>query len=139
MFEKLGVLDRDVAPEHQSLVVRLHHLGHALEVFKVDAAQPHFIDSRFRLSATKLERLVRADVKQRAGKQRHKLRIKVFDQLVRFFIDRREHVAVRRFGQVVVDFVFEHVMQMAERLLLRKYCHVVTLARTRPVLSLRRQ
>src|SRR2546427_6370451 len=41
------------------------------------------------------------------------LSVEVADQVVGSFVHWREHVPVRGFGQVVVDFILEQVVQMA--------------------------
>ena len=69
MREQFGILDRDIAPEHELLVIRLHDLEDLLQVFEINAAKALLGGERLRLAEAKFESFVGSDVEERAGKQ----------------------------------------------------------------------
>ena len=100
--DQFRVIQRDVAPEHQAAVVRLQNFAHAPEVFEIDRAHA----ARFHLFAAlplaEFKRLVSTDVKKFSREQLVYLFVPIGDEPERAFLLRREHVAVRHFGEFVV-------------------------------------
>ncbi len=113
---RIGVAD--VAPEEQAAIERGERVVNLLE--EVDIHRPialaaHGIRVR---PATEIEGFVGANVDEGRRKLLRDLREPVLDERERAFLAGRQHMAVRSFGQILVELVFEHVMQMAEGFLL---------------------
>src|ERR1700677_3564847 len=66
--QQLGIFDRNIAPEHELLVIRLHDTEDLLEVFRINATQALLGSERLRLAKAEFKSLVRADVKKWARK-----------------------------------------------------------------------
>ena len=65
-----------------------------------------------------IEGFVGADVDEGRGKLLRDLREPILDERQRAVLAGGEHIAVRSFRQILVELVLEHMMQMAEGLLL---------------------
>ena len=86
--EQLGIFDRDISPEHELLVIGLHDLENFLQVFEINAAKALLGRESFRPAEAKLESFVRADVKERTGKQGNDLAVNLANEIVGFGIGR---------------------------------------------------
>jgi hypothetical protein len=106
-------------------VIRLHDLEDLLEVFEINAAEALLGSESLRLAEAKFEGFVGSDVEERTGKQRNDLAVNLANEIVGFGIGGREHVSVRRFGEVGIDFVLQKLMKMSEGLLLGQEGDVV--------------
>ena len=87
---------------------------------EVDIHRPvAFLLNRFVGAAcTEIEGFVGADVDEGRGKLLRDLREPILDERECAVLAGREHMAVRSLRQILVELVFEHVVQMAEGLLL---------------------
>ena len=123
--QQFGILDRDISPEHELLVIRLHDLENFLQVFEIDAAETLLGRQSLRLSEPKFESFVGPNVEERARKQGSDLAVDLPNEIVAFGIGRSEHVTVGRLGEIGVDFVLQKLMNMSEGLLLGQEGDVV--------------
>ena len=63
------MMKRDVAPKHQAPVIRPENFAHAIEVFEVDSADTFCLSLLFAPAFTKFKRFIRANMKERSGKE----------------------------------------------------------------------
>ena len=117
-LQQVGRVLRDVSPEEQAAVQRLERgcdLLHEVEIDRSEAARVHV---GLGLAHAEVNRLVRADVQERAGVLCRKLGELLFDEREGAGLAGREDRAVRRLGQRLDLLPQELVVQMAEGLLL---------------------
>src|SRR6266536_1541983 len=122
------MIQGNVAPEHQTPVVRLKDLAHATQVLKVNCANTTRTCRLAALALTEFECLVCTDVKKPSGKEVVQFSIPICDQLVTSFLFGRQHVTVRCLCQLVILLQLQSLMQVAERLLFRNQLDVVALS-----------
>src|SRR5205085_6450892 len=67
--DEIGMMQRDVAPEHQLPVVRLKLFANTIEMFKVNRTDTLRLSFRAALPFTKLKCLVLADVEKLSGEK----------------------------------------------------------------------
>src|SRR5271169_214526 len=129
IFRKNGkqfrILDRDISPEHELLVIGLHDLENFLEMFEIHAAETLLRSEGFRLAEANLESLVETDVKQRPRKQGNNFAVNLPNKIVGFGIGGREYVPVRHLGEIGINFILQKLMKMPEGLLLGQERDVV--------------
>ena len=77
--DQIGMMKRNVSPEHQPAIVRLQQIANAIEMFKVNRTDSFSLRFDFALSFAKFEGLVFTDVKKLAGKQFVELLIPIRD------------------------------------------------------------
>ena len=107
-------------------MVRLHDLVELDDVVEVDLPETFLLRQFLGAPLPELEGFVGADVEQRRGKRLRQLGKHAAHKFEAPGISRGDDVPVRRFGDVLVELVLEHVMQVPEGLLFGHDGDVVT-------------
>ena len=115
----VGIGVADVAPEKQAAVERGEFVVNLLEEVHIHRSITILLDGFAGAASAEIEGFIGADVDEWRGKLLRDLGEPILDERERAVLARGEHMAVRSFCQILIELVFEHVMQMAEGLLLR--------------------
>jgi len=137
--KQFGIFDRDISPEHELLVIRLHDLENFLQVFEINAAEALLGSERFCLTEAEFKSFVGADVEERTRKQGNDLSVNLPNEIVGLGIGRRKHVPMGCFSEIGINFVFQQLMKMPKGLLLGQKGDVVLAGAFGRVLLSRRE
>ena len=123
--DQIGMMQRDIAPEHQAAVVWLKNFPDSIEVFEVNRADPFCLRFRLALTFAEFERFVGADVKELTREEFVQLVVPIRDELVTARLLGREDIAIGRLCEIGIPLKPQGFVQMAEGLLFGDQLNVI--------------